>query len=741
MQSLCRFLGWSCIGLALLWNQWAFGGVHVWAETGSQMALFSLSWVLACLVGLGLIFGSSARAGRSRLQPAWVKHPATPFFVLYLIISGLQLIHLPPDQVYLLSPQGHAVYQGLVQAGLLPELGRIPLTMEGFATVRAWVELLSFFLFFLILLHLVQSRRSVERLAAVLLLMALFQVSYGLIQTTSSTPHIWWWEKTLSPDWLSGTYLSRNNLAGFLELTIPLCFGLGAALWPAKQADSVLRSKNRRSRSAVGFIRGLVIHRTGMSRSLLCLSLGVLLGVGLLLTGSRGGIISFTAGTMVMAGLLACKPGYRFYSGLISVLCLCVFALGIYVGVEQTAERFEQVQGVENRIDRTKTVWKMVQDYPWSGVGLGNFNDLYSSYVREVDSDNIEMVYAHNDWIQTGAELGLPGLGLAVVGYFVVLGMFLFHWFRRRDRYVICLSAGLLAGYLALGVHSFFDYNLRNPANVLAFLACLVLLHRVLHLNRNSGNGSREPVRRISLNRSAGRAAAVLGVVGFTAAVLFLSSFVLRYYQAEARCPTRINSTRPHEIKPSVEAIQKAVSLCPGNPDYRVELGKAYMRMIQGQGGYLQSIALPKAIQSLEQGLRRDPANGNGWLYLGEALAWNRSLQDKEQSVERILACFDLARTYRPRDYYVALRTGRDLLWLSHTVESKDLGRKILQRSRESLGYALQDKPGRWKEVVRIAATYQTDPSFVRTLVQDKNPDLQDKILKYYSRQAGASSP
>ena len=722
-------MGWAGVVCLLLWNQWAFGGVHVWAETGSQLALLSLSWALACLVGLALIL---RWAGYSRFQPAWVKHPATLFFALYLILSGLQLVPLPPDVVSLLSPQGHAAHQGLVQAGLLPELGRMPLTLEGFATVRAWVELLSFFLFFLILLHLVQSRRSVERLAAFLLLMALFQVFYGLIQTTSGTPHIWWWEKTLSRGWISGTYLSRNNLAGFLELTIPLCFGLGAALWPAKQADSPLRSdKRKRSRSVLARIRGMIIHRSGMSRSILCMSLGVLLGVGLLLTGSRGGIISFTAGTMVMAGLLACKPGYRFYSGLISVLCLCVFALGIYVGVEQTAQRFEQVQNLEQRIERTKRVWGMIQAYPVSGVGLGNFQDLHHPFTGEHDSDNVELVYAHNDWVQTGAELGLPGLGLAVVGYFVVLGMFLLYWFRRRDRYVICLGAGLLAGYLALGVHSFFDYNLRIPANILAFLACLVLIHRVLHLKQGSDQAPPEPVRPVPVQRPVVGVLAGLGLVGVTVAVFFLSSLVVDYYQAEARCPTRINSTRSYELEPAVESIQQAVSICPGNPDYRVELGKAYMRMIRGQGAYLQSIVLPKAVRSLEQGLRLDPVNGQAWLYLGEALAWSRSVQEEGQPVRRILTCFDLARTYRPRDYYVAVRAGRDLLWLSRTVTREDLRGEILQRSRQSLGYALEDKPRRWKEVVRIAATYQAGPSFVRTLIQDRDPEFQAKVLAF----------
>jgi len=723
-----------CLVLLLVWNQWAFGGVHIWAETGSQVFIFCIAWILVLCQCAKYLFRSVKSPQYEKISLSAFNTPATVFFALLLAWSGLQLIPLPSGVTSILSPQIREVYTHLSSSGITDRLGAIPLTLEKFSTQQTWIEYFSYFLFFLLALYCIRDKQKLQRFSYVLLILALFQVFYGLIQTYSTSQNIWWWENTLYPGWLTGTYLGRNNLAGYLELTIPLCFGLAAAIWPRKQSNGLQKNNGHHKKtSPIIWIRRVFLQRPGLSKALLFLSLGVLLGVGLLLTGSRGGILSFTGGCLVMAVLLMCRRGYRSYGLIITLMCFLIFALGLYIGIEKTAQRFMQVHGLEHRMELTRSVWDMVLDYPETGVGLGNFNDAYSRYAIESYTEKRTIVYAHNDWIQAGAELGFPGLVLAISGYFYVLGSSLLSWFQRRDRYVLCMGAGIIAAYIALGIHSFFDYNLHIPANILTFLICLVLLFRVLQLKK-SRKGHRIKIREKNYFPPVvtGRIAAIISIIGATACLLFLSGFIANQYQAQSYCPTRINSTREYKPQPSVQEIKKAIQFSPNNPDYRIELGKAYMNLIQGEDRYMKSIVLPKVIAAFRHCLNRDPANAMGWLYLGEALIHQAWLKDDYKYVKQIANCMQLARKYRPRDFRVAFRAGSGLLWLNFLGEEK-INKPTLERTIvAAFRYYLQDRHYHWKKVVDQLKRYQTDPALLRKIIRDKKFNYQLKVFKRF---------
>jgi O-antigen ligase len=110
--------------------------------------------------------------------------------------------------------------------------------------------------------------------------------------------------------------------------------------------------------------------------------------------------------------------------------------------------------------DARWTAWKaglrMLQAHPFVGVGLGNFQPLMERY-RDPDS-NVATV-AHNTYLETAAELGIPALivhlGLLCVT-FVTLGRA-----RRRARdlgsnRLYNLALGLQAGLLSYLVSAFF---------------------------------------------------------------------------------------------------------------------------------------------------------------------------------------------------------------------------------------------------------------------------------------------
>jgi O-antigen ligase len=77
--------------------------------------------------------------------------------------------------------------------------------------------------------------------------------------------------------------------------------------------------------------------------------------------------------------------------------------------------------------------------------------------------------YAHNDYLQITAELGIPGVLLLAALAVWVLGRTLRTVIFMRGSPNWALACGLLGAFLAIAVHSLADFNLYVPANALAF--------------------------------------------------------------------------------------------------------------------------------------------------------------------------------------------------------------------------------------------------------------------------------
>ncbi len=109
----------------------------------------------------------------------------------------------------------------------------------------------------------------------------------------------------------------------------------------------------------------------------------------------------------------------------------------------------------------------MVKDHPWTGTGIGTFPIAIKLYQR---APYVTGLYAHNHYLQTAAEMGLPTLA----GLLLFLG-FLFRegWRiiaalepKSRER---SLAAGLAAGLLSSSLHAVIDLGWSYPAVALVF--------------------------------------------------------------------------------------------------------------------------------------------------------------------------------------------------------------------------------------------------------------------------------
>jgi O-antigen ligase len=160
---------------------------------------------------------------------------------------------------------------------------------------------------------------------------------------------------------------------------------------------------------------------------------------GILLTVSRGGLVAL--GVAVLAAL--------FFSGRWRPR---VAALGVGTGLfvlfyfaslapPAAREHVSELEGGTGRQDIWKVAWRMVEDEPLRGVGAGNFPTSSIHYLivpgtlRRSDFIVDKPKVAHNLYLGTMAELGVPGLLLLLCVIFGLVGCGIqaAHQFQKND--------------------------------------------------------------------------------------------------------------------------------------------------------------------------------------------------------------------------------------------------------------------------------------------------------------------
>ncbi len=304
-------------------------------------------------------------------------------------------------------------------------------------------------------------------LLAILLVGSFAQASLGIFQYLfpDAQPHLGW-ITDLCPERMEGHafrargfYYNANHLAWLLNFAGAFALSIGVwgrvGLWP---------------------------------RVLLLYGAAMFFGAGIL-TQSRGGLLGACAALGVFLilsgrGLLLGAWGSRG-----RMFGLVVFALIVCLGtVWQAYEssdlaQFRLLKAGEETYRATvwKTAFRQWQSDPLVGTGIGTFTNFARQYRFRADA--LDDVFAHNDWVQALAEIGLIGAGL---GLCVLLVHFASGWrafaIDLRQRIAAgsspvslkaAIQMGAMSSLAAFAVHSFFDFNMQVPAN--ALLACVSL--------------------------------------------------------------------------------------------------------------------------------------------------------------------------------------------------------------------------------------------------------------------------
>jgi O-antigen ligase len=431
-HTLASRFAFLIVCLAIILSALAYGTVHYWA-----LALFFLGgisililWVVDCW-SLG-----SLRISRNVLQ---------------LPILGMFLLGL-----FQLLPLRHPEDVGTHSIPLVSSL-----SFDPYSTRFILVQVVALLMYFAAVLVFTDTPKRLRLLVRTITVFGFFLAIFGLTQSFTSPDKVYW-IRDMPQSQAFGPFINRHHFAGYMELALALPLGLVFT-------GSIEREK-----------KFIYLFAAG------------LMAVALIMTNSRGGLISFFAELLFLVATMGLRRRHKhkkeskehkpriksaaLKAGLALALVVALFGGVVLLGGEEALTRMVGSVNTDDPTTGRAHFWSVtvdiIKNHPLVGIGLGAFGVVYTGY----DSRNgmYRLEQAHNDYLQVLSDGGIVG---AVIGLFFIVSLFRMGFARResRDDFRRGVATGALAGCFAVLVHSFFDFTLHTTANALLFLVLAAL--------------------------------------------------------------------------------------------------------------------------------------------------------------------------------------------------------------------------------------------------------------------------
>ncbi|MCU0288425.1 MAG: O-antigen ligase family protein, partial [Acidobacteria bacterium] len=355
----------------------------------------------------------------------WLHH----LFYGFIIFLAFQIIPLPVFILRIISPETVAVLSSLTDK--LPIFHSISLVP--YETIVYAGQFLVFGLFFLVMTNIKLEQHEIISLFNIIILSGVVQVIFGMLKYFRGNKYFFLFfytykESEMLQYRLTGTLGNSDHFAFYLEMILPLILSL--------------------------FFFQLIFFQHTFKKIAYYSAAAVLLGTGIILTGSRAGVgvmILSIIGFVMFSFFLGISAAVRQKLKIIFILTLAGVML---IGLQETVLRLLKTNiGSENRFKaRWPGTLAMIGDFPFSGTGFGTYRYAYYLYDREQGKH--WTTHAHNDYLEVFSDGGIVGgvLFLALIS----VGILSFYrmWWRRRHPVVKVLGLGIIVSLFAVIFHS-----------------------------------------------------------------------------------------------------------------------------------------------------------------------------------------------------------------------------------------------------------------------------------------------
>ena len=339
------------------------------------------------------------------------------------------------------------------------------LSLAAYATRFAIIQLVIYLIFFAAALVFINHRKRLKKIVWTLVILGAAMAFFGILQKIAGGGDVIYGIRQAKQANPFASYINQHHFAALMEMT-------GGV--------------------ALGLLFGGAVEKT---KRLLVWFAVTIMGIALLFTSSRGGMISFLVVLLFVAAFKfksyrteiaarykseeAGRDKWRkiqIIGSVVIFIGLMIISL-ILLGGEQSLvrgiETINQADASNGRFHFWSVALKIFAAYPIFGAGLDAFGTAFTQFDTWNGTFRIEQ--AHNDYLQILADGGIVG--------FILVAAFIFLLFRQSWRNVARMSEGFgraaavgaLAGCAGILFHSFFDFPLRTPANALVFLILVAL--------------------------------------------------------------------------------------------------------------------------------------------------------------------------------------------------------------------------------------------------------------------------
>lgn len=424
----------------LVFTALAHGAVEPWTVAISSLAIIALLFLWGCQA----VWGKN-----------WTIRLPAPFWPLLALLGW-----------------------GLVQSYEWAEDANKPLTIsldvEATRAAVLWLGLL--LIAFLLAANLFSKRERLPLLQSFCTFFGLALALFALVQQATWNGGFYWLRAVNTEEITApfGPFVHHGHYAGYLELLLPIPMAC------------------------------LLVHRMRLEKKLLYGFAAAIMGVSVIASLARGGMLTLTAQLIFLAFASywtaqrrpASRPanetappsGFRSSllrtSGVIAMGAAILLGV-LWIGAEPVLDRVTQEpinptakaeSFFNNRGWIWRDTWTMFRAHPITGVGLGAFETTFPMYSQADGS--VTMNAAHNDYLQLLAEGGLIGGGL-LLWFLVVMVRSLARALQSRDPQSQALALGAGTGLVGMMVHSIVDFNLQIPSHALLFLTLVALVTRL----------------------------------------------------------------------------------------------------------------------------------------------------------------------------------------------------------------------------------------------------------------------
>lgn len=360
------------------------------------------------------------------------------------------------------------------------------ISMDNGATLQYLTLGLAYSLLFLLIISTFHTRQRLILLLSVLIISGTFQAFYGAYMSLSGSKSILASIGFGHSRVTSGTFVNRNHLAGYLEMTLACGIGLLLALRDGKPFRWI---------SVLELLMG--------AKARLRLALVVMV-IALVMTNSRMGNTAFFVSLIGVGALFILRNReHRVRNSmiLISLILIDMLVISQYFGLERLKERvvnthFQNVvvegevvqQANVIRLDINAYILPLAMEKPLVGEGAGSFEAVFPEYAGEDVRSHFD--HAHNDYMQFIIEYGLIGSLPLLAFALLALWRALQALWRRESLFCSGIGFGAAMGIISIGIHSAVDFNLQIPANAATF----TVLCAIAVLANNHSNPRHKPI-------------------------------------------------------------------------------------------------------------------------------------------------------------------------------------------------------------------------------------------------------